>query len=142
MFHRQTCNPFSLIQMRHALSVRLTQPHSVSHGCITWRIPLNDRMAVHLESGIATAACEAHYVVLAVIYHDSGLIDGDVVRPHVEDDANFSLVLRVEKKQTEGRFHIVLNCRMSSFRLLPRAVEPETLFRRHEADLLRHGQHV
>ncbi|TNN76198.1 hypothetical protein EYF80_013486 [Liparis tanakae] len=33
-------------------------------------------MAVHLERGIATAACEAHYVVLAVIYHDSGLIDG------------------------------------------------------------------
>lgn len=54
-------------------------------------------MVVHLESGIATTACEAHYMVLAVIYYDSRLIDGDVIRPHIEDDTNFSLILQVKK---------------------------------------------
>lgn len=56
-------------------------------------------MVVHLQSGIATAACEAYNMVLAVIYHDGGLVDGNVVSPHIEDDANFSLILQVQKKK-------------------------------------------
>lgn len=56
-------------------------------------------MVVHLECGIATAACEAHNVVLAVIYYDSRLINGDVVCPHIEDNTNFSLILQVGNKE-------------------------------------------
>lgn len=56
-------------------------------------------MVVHLESGIATAACEAHNMVLAVIYYDSRLIDGYVIRPHIEDDTNFPLILQVKNKE-------------------------------------------
>lgn len=56
-------------------------------------------MVVHLESGIATAACEAYNMVLAVIYHDSRLIDGDVISPHIEDDKYFSLILEGKKKK-------------------------------------------
>lgn len=66
---------------------------------LTWWITLNDWMVVHLESGIATAACEAYNMVLAVIYYDSWLIDGDVIRPHIEDDTNFSLILQVKNKE-------------------------------------------
>lgn len=56
-------------------------------------------MVVHLQSGIATTACEAYNMVLAVIYYDSRLINGDVISPHIEYDTNFSLIL--EKKNTE-----------------------------------------
>lgn len=59
-------------------------------------------MVVHLESGIATAAREAHYVVLAVVHGDGGLVDGDVVRPHVEDDPYLALILRAERTQSGG----------------------------------------
>lgn len=80
-------------------------PLYVSHNRIvcpislTWWITFNDRMVVHLESGIATAACEAHNMVLAVIYYDSRLIDGDVICPHIEDDTNFPLVLQVKNRE-------------------------------------------
>lgn len=50
-------------------------------------------MVVHLESGIATAACEAYNMVPAIIYYDSGLVDSDVIRAHIEDDTNPSLIL-------------------------------------------------
>lgn len=60
-------------------------------------------MVVHLEGGVAATACEADNVVLAVIYCDGGLVDGDVVRPHVEDDANFALVLQVRESTAEQR---------------------------------------
>lgn len=56
-------------------------------------------MVVHLESGIATTACEAHNMVLAIIYNDSGLIDGDVICPYVEYDADLSLILQNQKKK-------------------------------------------
>lgn len=55
-------------------------------------------MVVHLESGIATAACEAHNMVLAVVYYDSRLIDGDVICPYIEDNTNFPLILQVKNK--------------------------------------------
>lgn len=51
-------------------------------------------MVVHLESGIATAAGEAYYVVLAIVYSDGRLVDGDIVRAHVEDDPYLSLILK------------------------------------------------
>lgn len=54
-------------------------------------------MVVHLESGIATAAREADYVVLAIVHDDGGLVDGDVIRPHVEDDPYLPLILRGER---------------------------------------------
>lgn len=60
---------------------------------LTWWIALNHWMVVHLESGIATAACEAYNMVLAVIYCDGRLIDGDVICPHVEDNSYFSFIL-------------------------------------------------
>lgn len=60
-------------------------------------------MVVHLEGGVAATACEADNVVLAVIYCDGGLVDGDVVRPHVENDANFALVLQVRETKADGR---------------------------------------
>lgn len=74
---------------------------AVCHGTsrpsrLTWGVTLNHWMVVHLESGIATAACEAYYVVLAIIYSDGGLIDGDVICPHIEDDPYLSLVLWVD----------------------------------------------
>lgn len=50
-------------------------------------------MVVHLESGIATTAGEAHNMVLAIIYNDGRLVDGDVIRSHVEDDTYLSLIL-------------------------------------------------
>lgn len=50
-------------------------------------------MVVHLERGIATAAREAYYVVLAIVYSDGGLVNCDVIRPHVEDDPYLSLIL-------------------------------------------------
>lgn len=64
---------------------------------LTWRVTLNHWMVVHLESGIATAAREAYYVVLAIIYSDGGLINGDVIRPHIEDDPYLSLILWVSQ---------------------------------------------
>lgn len=66
-------------------------------GSLTWRVTLNDRMVVHLEGGVTATACEADNVVLAVVYCDGGFVDGDVVRPHVENDTNFSLVLQVRE---------------------------------------------
>ena len=56
-------------------------------------------MVVHLESGIATAACEAHNMVLAIIYNDSRLVDGDVIRPHVEDDTDLPLILHAHRQE-------------------------------------------
>lgn len=53
-------------------------------------------MVVHLERGIAAAACEAYYVVLAIVYSDGGLVDSDVIRAHVEDDPYLSLILWVD----------------------------------------------
>ena len=73
--------------------------HIVRPISLTWWISLNNRIAVHLDGGIASAACEAHYMVLAVIYNDSRLIDGDVICPHVEDDTNFSFILQVKNKE-------------------------------------------
>lgn len=90
----QTCNPLQLIQTLHAIYLCVTEPRRCPGG-LTWWITLNDRMVVHLESGIATTACEADNMVLAVIYCDGGLIDGDVIRPHIEDDPNFTLILQV-----------------------------------------------
>lgn len=63
---------------------------------LTWRVTLNHWMVVHLESGIATTAREAYYVVLAIVYNDGGLINGDVIRPHIEDDTYLSLILWIE----------------------------------------------
>lgn len=63
---------------------------------LTWGVTLNHWMVVHLESGIATAACEAYYVVLAIVYNDGGLIDGDVICPHIEDDPYLSLILWID----------------------------------------------
>lgn len=57
-------------------------------------------MVVHLEGGVAATACKADNVVLAVVYGDGGLVDGDVVGPHVENDANFALVLQVRETIT------------------------------------------
>lgn len=71
--------------------------HGTSHpGRLTWGVSLDHWMVVHLERGIATAAREAYYVVLAIVYSDGGLVDGDVIRPHVEDDPNLSLILWAE----------------------------------------------
>lgn len=74
---------------------------AVCHGTsrpsrLTWGVALNHRMVVHLERGIAAAACEAYYVVLAIIYSDGGLVDSDVIRAHVEDDPYLSLILWVD----------------------------------------------
>lgn len=71
------------------------------HGNLTWWKPLNHWMIVHLESGIAAAACEAHHVVLAIIDCDSRLIDGDVICPHIEDDTYFSLILQVKERKMQ-----------------------------------------
>lgn len=60
-------------------------------------------MVVHLERGIATAAREADYVVLAVVHDDGGLVDGDVIRPHVEDDPDLPLILRAERNTSAVR---------------------------------------
>lgn len=68
-------------------------------------------MVVHLESGIATTACEADNMVLAVIYCDGGLIDGDVIRPHIEDDSNFTLILQV--KDSRQTSHIKQHIKVS-----------------------------
>lgn len=80
-------------------SIYMSYGHIASASSLTWRVTLNDRIVVHLESGIATAACEADNMVLAIIYNDSRLIDGDVIRPHVEDDTDFSLILQVKKNK-------------------------------------------
>ena len=53
-----------------------------------------DGPVVHLQRGVASVPDEAHHVVLAVVDDDRGLVDGDVVRAHVEDDADLPLVLR------------------------------------------------
>lgn len=63
-------------------------------------------MVVHLEGGVAATACEAHHVVLAVIDHQGGLVDGDVIGAHVEDDADFSLILWKEKTKS---FYVAVN---------------------------------
>lgn len=83
------------IQRVHAPS----DNHTVHLISLTWWITLNDWLVVHLESGIATTAREAHNVVLAIIYYDSRLINGDVVCPHIEDDANLSLILQVKHEE-------------------------------------------
>lgn len=90
-------------------------PLAVCHGTsrpsrLTWRVALDHGMVVHLESGIATAAREAHYVVLAIVHDDGGLVDGDVIRPHVEDDPYLPLILRAEHsanavRRVEGSAH-------------------------------------
>ena len=88
-------------------------------------------MVVHLESGITTAACEAHYMVLAVIYHDSRLIDGDVICPHVEDDTDFSLILQVKNKECETNISLHIHSKYADyieFFVYFRVVEPEILF--------------
>lgn len=64
-------------------------------------------MVVHLQSGIATTACEAYNMVLAVIYYDSRLINGDVICPHIEDDANFSLILQKKNQTKKVYFRVV-----------------------------------
>lgn len=81
---------------------------AVCHGSsrpsrLTWRVTLNHWMVVHLESGIATAAREAYYVVLAIVYSDGGLVNGDVIRPHVEDDPYLSLILWVDHSNNVKR---------------------------------------
>lgn len=58
-------------------------------------------MVVHLEGGVAATACEADNVVLAVVYRDGGLVDSDVVRPHVENDADFALVLQGGERERD-----------------------------------------
>lgn len=58
-------------------------------------------MVVHLEGGVAATACEADNMVLAVINCDGRLVNGDVVRPHVENNANFALVLQVRETKAE-----------------------------------------
>lgn len=55
-------------------------------------------MVVHLESGIAAAACEAYNVVLAVVHYNSRLIDGYVICPHVKYDTDLSLILQVRNQ--------------------------------------------
>lgn len=69
---------------------------------LTWWITLNDWMVVHLESGIATTACEAYNMVLAIIYYDSRLINSDVICPHIEDDTNVSLILHKNKNERDS----------------------------------------
>lgn len=59
-------------------------------------------MVVHLESGIATTACEAYNMVLAIIYYDSRLINSDVICPHIEDDTNVSLILHKNKNERDS----------------------------------------
>lgn len=98
MFDMQTCNHFSLIQVLRAIYQYILYNHTVFPSSLTWWITLNDWMVVHLESGIATAACEAHNMVLAVVYYDSRLIDGDVICPYIEDNTNFPLILQVKNK--------------------------------------------
>ena len=95
MFDRQTCDPSlspCILSMYHITTWFV--PAS-----LTWGITLNDWMVVHLKSGIATAAREAYNMVLAVIYYDGRLIDGDVIRPHIEDDTDFSLILQVRSRK-------------------------------------------
>lgn len=67
--------------------------------CLTWWVAL-DRLVVHLEGGVATTACEAHNMVLAIANYDSRLVNGDVICPHVEDHIDLSLFLGME--ETEG----------------------------------------
>ena len=102
-FHSCTLEDFCLLaDMQSSLTDPDAQCHlSIRHCSIslTWRITLNDWMVVHLESGIATAACEAYNMVLAVIYYDSRLVDGDVIRPHIEDDTDFPLILWVTSNE-------------------------------------------
>lgn len=59
-------------------------------------------MVVHLESGIATTACEAYNMVLAIINYDSRLINSDVICPHIEDDTNVSLILHKNKNERDS----------------------------------------
>lgn len=95
MFDRQTCDPSlspCVLSMYHITTWFV--PAS-----LTWWITLNDWMVVHLKSGIATTAREAYNMVLAVIYYDGRLIDGDVIRPHIEDDTDFSLILQVRSRK-------------------------------------------
>ncbi len=84
--------------------------HIVCASSLTWRVTLNDWIVVHLESGIATAACEAYNMVLAVINYDSRLIDGDVISTHIEDDTNFPLVLQMRNKATFNREAVNVIC--------------------------------
>lgn len=68
-------------------------PARTGRGVPTCRVALVDGPVVHLERGVAPAAREAHHVVLAVAHRRVGLLDGDVVRAHVEDHPDRALVL-------------------------------------------------
>lgn len=95
IFHQLLC-----LICRHALRLCCSTPLSClsrkqpGPSRLTWGVALNHWMVVHLESGIATAAGEAYYVVLAIVYSDGRLVDGDIVRAHVEDDPYLSLILK------------------------------------------------
>lgn len=104
IFHEVLC----LICM-HPLLLRCSMPLSCLSrkqrpSRLTWGVTLNHWMVVHLESGIATAAREAYYVVLAIVYSDGGLINGNVIRPHVEDDPYLSLILWADHNNVKRRF--------------------------------------
>lgn len=94
----QTCTAADWVRV--GCRAALSEPRQ-----LTWRIALDDRMVVHLEGGVAATACEADNVVLAVVYCDGGLVDGDVVRPHVENNADLALVLQRERDQSGGTVH-------------------------------------
>lgn len=91
----------SLQSLQSRCSIPSLYKHIFCPISLTWWITLNDWMVVHLQSGIATAACEAYNMVLAVIYYDSRLINGDVICPHIEDDTNFSLILQRTNTQRD-----------------------------------------
>lgn len=104
VFHQVLC-----LLCRHALLLRCSMPLSClswkQHPSrLTWGVTLNHWMVVHLECGIATAAREAYYVVLAIVYSDGGLINGDVIRPNVEDDPYLSLILWADHNNVKRRF--------------------------------------
>lgn len=72
----------------------------------TCGVSLIDRPVVHLQRCVATAPREAHHVVLAVVHHGVALLDGDVVRAHVENHPHRALVLqkvRETEKEREER---------------------------------------
>lgn len=102
-----TCNTLMLAEKKkkiHAVpDLIITVYSTCCLTTLTWRVPFNDWMVVHLESGVATTACEAHNMVLAIIYNGGGLIDCDVICSHIEDDSHFSIILQVKDSPITGK---------------------------------------
>lgn len=67
-------------------------------GFTCW-VALDDRLVVHLEGGITPAAGKAHHMVLAIAHKDCWLIYGDVISANIEDDTDFSLLLKEKAKK-------------------------------------------